>query len=348
MSRTLTSQFQAIIAFGRKATCVLLLLCTLPLFAQSQTDSLFEEEVIFNGDQLFNGTIYRGLATSVEGLVMFKMVTKMGPDSIFAGVTTEGVYVEKGVASYYGDEFIGRLTANGEIYSQEFLTCAHRSLPFNTILKVTRADNGHSVYVRVNDRGPFKPGRVVDLSRYAAKELGILLDGTTSIYVEVVKDESLKEKYPLLFAKLPKNPTANPAVVTTPKPAAPKPTPQTPKPTTPPTKPQTPAIVSNETPTKEPGKGVGLYDVSTLNPMGRYGVQVGAYYEQRSLLHGISVLESNGFSQTMFQTGYAHNTPVYRIIVGYEGTRAEAELIKARLKSQMGVDGMVVQLSNLQ
>jgi rare lipoprotein A len=82
-----------------------------------------------------------------------------------------------GVASYYADKFNGRRTASGESFSNSALTAAHRSLPFGSKVRVTNPANGKSVVVRINDRGPFHGGRVIDLSRNAAAQLGIVQRG---------------------------------------------------------------------------------------------------------------------------------------------------------------------------
>lgn len=80
---------------------------------------------------------------------------------------------QSGIASWYGGKFHGRQTANGERYNQNALTAAHRTLPFGTRVRVTNTSNGDSVVVRINDRGPFVGGRVIDLSRAAASSIGI-------------------------------------------------------------------------------------------------------------------------------------------------------------------------------
>lgn len=90
---------------------------------------------------------------------------------------TAGQAIRNGNASYYGARFAGRRTANGEIFNPSKLTAAHRTLPFGTRLKVTNKRNGRSVIVRVNDRGPFHGNRVIDLSREAAKRIGLLHRG---------------------------------------------------------------------------------------------------------------------------------------------------------------------------
>jgi rare lipoprotein A len=95
----------------------------------------------------------------------------------------------EGTASFYADEFHGRKTSNGETYDMHALTAAHRNLPFNTLLKVTNTANGRSVVVRVNDRGPFKEGRIIDLSYEAARRLGMMEAGTALVRLEIVAGE---------------------------------------------------------------------------------------------------------------------------------------------------------------
>jgi rare lipoprotein A len=93
-----------------------------------------------------------------------------------------------GSGSYYADKFAGRSTASGAPYEPRGFTAAHRTLPFGTVLRVTRKDGGQVVYVRVTDRGPFGPrGRILDLSRAAAEHLGMLRAGVVKIKVEVLE-----------------------------------------------------------------------------------------------------------------------------------------------------------------
>ncbi|HKU36618.1 MAG TPA: septal ring lytic transglycosylase RlpA family protein [Polyangiales bacterium] len=98
------------------------------------------------------------------------------------------LYVLEGVASWYGEDFAGRSTANGEVYDPNEYTAAHRTLPFGTILRVTRKKTGDWVLVRINDRGPYgKRKRLLDLSRQAAKRLGMLHDGVAQVRAEVLE-----------------------------------------------------------------------------------------------------------------------------------------------------------------
>jgi rare lipoprotein A len=97
-------------------------------------------------------------------------------------------WTEGGVASWYGgrDGFEGKPTASGEIYDSSLLTAAHRELPLGSIVDVTNLDNGKTVRVRINDRGPFVAGRVIDLSRAAAEEIGVLGPGVGPVRLSVV------------------------------------------------------------------------------------------------------------------------------------------------------------------
>lgn len=95
-------------------------------------------------------------------------------------------FKEEGIASWYGPGFHGKLTANGEKYNQNAMTAAHKQLPFGTEVRVLNLDTGKSVNVRINDRGPFKDGRVIDLSKEAAKRVGMLDAGTARVRIEAI------------------------------------------------------------------------------------------------------------------------------------------------------------------
>jgi rare lipoprotein A len=98
-------------------------------------------------------------------------------------------YLDRGTmkASWYGPKFHGKVTANGEIYDQMAFTAAHKSLRFGTLLKLTNKKNGNSVIVRINDRGPYIPGRQLDVSKAVAMELGMIQKGVIRLKVEEVK-----------------------------------------------------------------------------------------------------------------------------------------------------------------
>lgn len=100
--------------------------------------------------------------------------------------TAEGL-VQTGIASWYGSDFHGKRTADGEVYDMDKLTAAHKYLPFNTLVEVENLDNNKKVLVRINDRGPFVEGRIIDLSRKAAQRIGIEDTGTARVRLRIVK-----------------------------------------------------------------------------------------------------------------------------------------------------------------
>jgi rare lipoprotein A len=103
-----------------------------------------------------------------------------------AGAAIPVGYTEEGIASWYGVPYHGRPAADGEIYDMEKLVAAHRVMPFNTWIKVTNLSNNHSVNVRIIDRGPFVSGRILDLSKAAARDIGLLGPGVGKVRIEVI------------------------------------------------------------------------------------------------------------------------------------------------------------------
>ncbi len=99
-------------------------------------------------------------------------------------------YDENGIASWYGAQFHGRRTANGEIYDMNALTVAHRTLPMPSFVRVTNLENGRSLILRVNDRGPYARGRILDISRRGAQLLGFRQNGTAQVRVQIMADKS--------------------------------------------------------------------------------------------------------------------------------------------------------------
>ncbi|AUX22875.1 lipoprotein [Sorangium cellulosum] len=112
-----------------------------------------------------------------------RISTPIAPAS--ARRATKGVPIQRGRATYYADKFTGRATASGEPYNPRAMTAAHRTLPFGTLVDVVRRD-GRRVRVRINDRGPFKRGRVIDLSRKAAERLGLIKEGVVDVTLELI------------------------------------------------------------------------------------------------------------------------------------------------------------------
>jgi len=101
--------------------------------------------------------------------------------------TPHGTWIEVGYASYYSREFKGRKTASGETFDPMKLTAAHRTLPFGTLVRVTNLENKRSVVVKINDRGPFVKGRIIDLSYKAALKIGMVSRGIAKVKLEVIR-----------------------------------------------------------------------------------------------------------------------------------------------------------------
>ncbi len=97
------------------------------------------------------------------------------------------VETETGIASFYGDEFNGRKTASGEVFNQSKLTAAHKKIAFGTIVKITNLSNNKTVTVKINDRGPFVHGRIIDLSKAAARQIDLIAPGTAKVKIEYRK-----------------------------------------------------------------------------------------------------------------------------------------------------------------
>ncbi len=100
----------------------------------------------------------------------------------------EDCLIDSGTASWYGEYFHGKLTASGEKYDTETLTAAHKTLPFNTVVRVVNVENDKSVEVRINNRGPFTGDRIIDLSRRAAQKIDIIDDGLAEVELYLVKE----------------------------------------------------------------------------------------------------------------------------------------------------------------
>ncbi len=126
-------------------------------------------------------------------------------------------YREEGIASWYGPNFHGKLTANGEVYDMDALTAAHKTLPIPSVVEVTNLENGKTIKLRINDRGPFVDGRIIDLSRRAAQVLDVVRSGTARVRVVLVPEDSLSLKNMALDARGQPPITEMPTVVASPR-----------------------------------------------------------------------------------------------------------------------------------
>ncbi|MDR7129381.1 rare lipoprotein A [Algoriphagus sp. 4150] len=113
------------------------------------------------------------------------LIAALSSDTSPSALPPDALLIQEGTASFYGRRFHLRKTSNGEIFHMDSLTAAHKTLPFDTRIKVTRVDTGEFVWVRVNDRLPKNSRRIIDLSRKAGTQLGLLHDGITKVRIEV-------------------------------------------------------------------------------------------------------------------------------------------------------------------
>lgn len=126
-------------------------------------------------------TVVLTIFVSCQSTIRFS--TESVPD--FSSSEETGEIIE-GKASFYAEDFHGRKTSNGETYDMYKMTAAHKELPFNTLVRVTNLKNNRQVVVRINDRGPFKPGRILDLSKGAAQKLEMINDGVIPVKLEIL------------------------------------------------------------------------------------------------------------------------------------------------------------------
>jgi len=256
-------------------------------------------------------------------------------------VYSQGGYVEEGIASYYGDAFAGRKTANGEIFDPEAFTAAHKTLPLGTYVKVTNLANRQGVVVKINDRGPFQGNRIIDLSKAAAKEIDMFLSGTTRVKIEEIVRLNLKDKNkdkPVNYIDLSGNeePTEEPLEDTT-------------KIIVPGAKPVESAepIASKGEDEKETKGGGILYSFSAKNmPRKGYGVQVASYAKFQNVLEAADELRRKGVKNLMVHASYYNTSPIFRLIVGPYTDKPTASKSKGSLTSK-GLKGLVVSLDNL-
>jgi rare lipoprotein A len=206
--------------------------------------------------------------------------------------------VEYGKASFYADKFEGRTTASGEKYWHSKLTAAHRTLPFNTKVRVTNLEKNLSVIVRINDRGPFVKDRVIDLSKSAAKKLDFIKEGVCNVKVEIIEQ--------------PENSDNQGQKVTAPIIAKPK--------------------DNTSESTKLSGPIFYTLSVETDKPIG-YGVQLASYKEMVNLLERIQKIQNSLREPITVQVSTVNGEKVYRIIAGKFDNRIKAERYKEDIRN---------------
>jgi len=220
-------------------------------------------------------------------------------------------HTESGYASFYADRFHGKKTASGEPYNKNAFTAAHRSLPFGTTVKVTRVDNHRSVVVKINDRGPFVKGRVIELSRAAARQIDLLQNELVMVKLEVIRPGQMEVSTTSLEEMPPDDRI--------------------------PASPSSPAA-----------RGLGLFHVDAFRAYQRgYGIQLGAYAEFQNVLEAINNLQRKNQRKTMVHIARNDRKVVFRLIIGPFDTKKEAEVYQRKLRL-INPNGIIVDLSKLE
>ncbi len=268
---------------------------------------------------------------------------------------------ETGLGTYYADKYHGRPTASGELYDKFKFTAAHKTLPFGTMVRVTRLDNNRSVVVKVNDRGPFTPGRVIDVSRAAAEQLDLIRTGETRVRIEIVQGGTAGQTAGGSTSTLPATssmpqPTTNydpsnrdlsglplrnfggQEVSSNGQPAG------------------TPPVVVTQAESGQPGatamNGASQYTpaffqyVAFKRDVDGFAIQVGAFFNFYRLMEAMDQLSAKGIQNTILHSSLKDGEPIFRILIGPYANREEAKTVLRTLTSQ-GVEGIVVKTSDL-
>lgn len=275
-------------------------------------------------------------------------------------VTAQGS--ETGLGTYYADKYHGRPTASGELYDKFKFSAAHKTLPFGTMVRVTRLDNNRSVVVKVNDRGPFTPGRVIDVSRAAAEQLDLIRTGETRVRVEIVQGGTAGQVAGGSTSSAPATTTSS-----------------IPQPTTnydPGNRDLSGLPLRNfggqqvssngQTPGSAPGtaqaesaqpgasamSGAAQYTptffqyVAFKRDVEGFAIQVGAFFNFYRLMEAMDQLSAKGVQNTILHSSLKDGEPVFRILIGPYANREEAKTV-LRTLSSLGVEGIVVKTSDL-
>jgi len=237
------------------------------------------------------------------------------------------VFRQDGIASWYGREFEGRPTASGEIFDSSQLTAAHPSLPFGTRLIVTNQHNNKSVTVRVNDRGPFVPARIIDVSRAAAEQLDMIVTGTAP--VTVVSIDRMVITTPVVGAQVVPQITAAPAapIVTAPvqaAPVTPAPVVSAPVFTSQPMVVQ-PSVVQpvviQPSAVQIPHNQIRITPEINIVPAKNYRLQVGSFRNARNAVETFDKLKASGLNPAYERFTNSDNVEYYRVVLaGVRGT----------------------------
>ena len=253
------------------------------------------------------------------------------------------VFRQEGIASWYGREFEGRPTASGEIFDASQMTAAHPSLPFGTMLVVTNQHNKKSVTVRVNDRGPFVPARIIDVSRAAAEKLDMIVTGTAPVTVESM--DKITVSTPVLGKQITPSVVASTSTapaVTVPEIAQNAPIYSTQVQTVPV---QTaPAIVSQPVTVVIPTGQIKLTPEMNITAGKNYRLQIGSFKNAKNAVEAFDKLKASGLSPAYERFINGNNVEFYRVVVA--GVRGSDVQLTAEKISAAGFREAIIKEEN--
>jgi len=229
----------------------------------------------------------------------------------FEAVLQAQTYVQYGKASFYNRKFNGRRTSSGEKFSNSQMTAAHRTLPFNSVVRVTNVDNNKSVEVRINDRGPKSRKRIIDVTRKAAKELDIIKQGIGNVKVEVVllyRSRADSDSI-IMQAKI-----AQHTIDTT-------------------------IYADSSNLNKSQWYKVSVNDA---NPVG-YGIQVGSFSQYTNMMKEIDTLQKLFTYSILVQNTKVNDQLFYRVILGPFDNKSEAQQVMLEIRKKK-VQGFIMHL----
>ncbi|MDC0584130.1 septal ring lytic transglycosylase RlpA family protein [Bacteroidales bacterium] len=232
-------------------------------------------------------------------------------------LSAQSNFTQAGKASYYADKFEGNYTASGEKYSHRSFTAAHLTLPFNTTVRVTNASNGKSVVVRINDRGPFIKGRIIDLSKSAANEIGLNEEiGVTNVIIEVTNEDTGNIPGDLTLKETDKGNNVTEEKDTN--------TDET--------------LGDNKENITEIAKSIDtkeVYSISVNKITGKnYGVQVGSYQESANFVRTVEALNSKFGDNVFLVISNVNDQKIYKVVVGSYQDRKQADVLKKKMNKE--------------
>lgn len=213
-------------------------------------------------------------------------------------------YIQEGIASYYADNFEGRVTASGERYSHLKATCAHVSIPFGSLVKITNLDNNQTAIARVNDRGPFVPGRIIDVSKSVAERLGMIGTGIARVRIEVIDNQGIILNSQEVVSKK----------------AATKVGKKT-------TNSQTTETKTNQQVAHPESIEYFSVEVQKQTKKGFY-IQMGSFREQTNIFSLLADAQEQFGKKTCVQVVAVNNDRLFKLLIGPFTSRADAEKVK--------------------